>query len=789
MNIQSSQTAPSDQGSFCERSIDLQGKKLIFQTGKVAKQADGAVLASMGETVILSTVVVSRFPSESQGFAPLSVSYREMFSAAGKIPGGFVKREGKMSDHEVLVSRLIDRSIRPLIAKDFNYEIQVISTVLSYDPACDPVAVAMLSASAAIAMSGVPIKEVVASTRIGMVDDLLIVNPSAEQLRSSKVDMVLTGGSKDVFMLEGSARELSEEKLADLLRKGSEIISPIIGLIEELRDLAGKKLNYSKVEASSKEDSILSSYEAEIVKGFEIGSKVARAEYFSALKSKIMQKFDGASDAEISSALIQAMHKLARASILNSGKRFGGRGLNEIREISSEVGLLPRTHGSSLFTRGDTQALASVTLGTAEDEQVVDGIYGDLRESFLLHYMFPPYSTGECGVIRAPGRREIGHGRLALKAVHPVMPEKAKFPYTVRVVAEITESDGSSSQATICATILALMDAGVPIRSMVSGIAMGLIKEGDKVAILSDIAADEDYLGDMDFKVAGTEAGITAIQMDSKIGGISADILEKALLQSKEGRLHILSQMQKTISTPRVDLSAYAPVITVITIAKADIKSLIGPGGKVIKDICEKSGSKISVSDSGEVQIGSPNADLLKLALKLIKGVTGEEAEVGAKFEGRVVKIIDSGIFVNYSGSKDGFVHISEISDTRVFDISEHVQEGDTVPVTVIGFDKGRVRLSIKACDDHSGYLRKNNAGRSRQGGAESRGVGSRGGDFRSGESRGGEFRGEPRGGEFRGRHREVRERTEFSGESGFRSRDNRMKRRREDSPRGPRQR
>lgn len=734
MNIQSKQVDPSSKSSFFERSIEWYGKELILQSGRIAKQADASILASMGETLILTTAVISREPVEDQGFLPLSVSYREMFSAAGKIPGGFVKREGKLSDHEVLVSRLIDRSIRPLIEKGFRNEVQVISTVLSYDPSCDPVILAMIGASAAIAVSGAPIKELVAAARLGMIGDSLVVNPSAEQLKKSKLDLILSGGKADILMLEGSARELPESTITSCLHKGSEVIAPVIDIIQEFKDFIGKDFAYAKAESASDVDSILSSYKDDILEGFKIGSKIPRAEYFASLQSKAAQS---APDLK-PEVFLNAVQSLARSSILETGKRFGGRGLAEIREISCEVGILPRVHGSSLFTRGDTQVFASVTLGTAEDEQIVDGIYGDVRESFLLHYMFPPYSTGECGAMRAPGRREIGHGRLALKAVHPLMPEKSKFPYTVRVVAEITESDGSSSQATICAATLALMDAGVPLRSMVSGIAMGLVKEGQKVAVLSDIAADEDYFGDMDFKVAGTEEGITALQMDSKIGGISIEILEATLLQAKEGRMHILSEMSKVIKAPRVDLSPHAPVVTVITISKSDIKSLIGPGGRVIKEICEKSSSKINVSDAGEVQIGAPNAERMKAAVDLVRKVIGEEVTVGSRFDGKVVNVIDSGVFVNYSGAKDGFVHISEITNTRVSDIGEYLQEGDRVPVMVIGFDKGRVRLSIKACEGHEPYLRKS---------------GDSGQDFR--------------GGEFRSRRGE---RTEF-GSSDFRSR------------------
>jgi polyribonucleotide nucleotidyltransferase len=685
------------------RSIDWSGKELTLETGKLARQADGAVLARMGETVVLTTVVFSKEKAESQGFLPLSVHYREMFSASGKIPGGFMKREGKPSDGEVLVSRLIDRSIRPLFAKDFSYEIQVISTVLSYDPSADPSVLAIIGASAAIAISGLPVSQIIGAVKLGMKGEAVLVNPTSSELKDSRLDLVISGFDNSVVMLESASKELSEEAVAGAVETGMKALNPVIELISEMKKSVGKATFAFDYLASndSHVESIVSSYGSSIVEGLHLSVKSERVAYFTSLKAKVIKALEASHSLEdIKRAFSSAINRVMRNMIVTEGKRIGGRASDAIRNISCEAGMLPRAHGSAVFTRGDTQALATVTLGTSEDEQVVDSMSGDLRESFLLQYSFPPYSVGECGAFRSPGRREVGHGRLALKAIIGVMPKKSDFPYTVRVVSEVTESDGSSSQATVCAAVLSLMDAGVPIREMVAGIAMGLIKDKNKNVILSDISGDEDNFGDIDLKVAGTKKGVTALQMDSAILGIDLHTIKEVLSQAKEGRMHILSEMAKVLSAPREKLSSYAPLMTTITIKKEEIRDLIGPGGRSIKDICEKTKSKINVSDDGVVQISSPSKESMQLALESIRSVTGEGVKVGVVFSGKIVKIIDSGVFVNFSGPKDGFVHISEIADERISSIYDYVSEGDVSKFVVIGVDKGRVRLSMKAVNE-----------------------------------------------------------------------------------------
>ncbi len=685
------------------RSIDWFGKELTLESGKFARQADGSVLSRMGETVVLTTVVFSKEKFENQGFLPLSVHYREMFSASGKIPGGFMKREGKPSDGEVLVSRLIDRSIRPIFPKDFCYEIQVISTVLSYDPSADPSILAIIGASAAIAISGLPVNNLIGAVKLGMKGENVIVNPTPAELKDSRLDLVVSGFEGSIMMLESASKELSEEVIASAVETGMNALNQVIGLVSDMQKAVGKKAITFDALANndSQIEKIVNTYGAHVVEGLHLSVKSERVAYFVNLKAKVVKDLEASYSVEdVKRAFSSAVNRIMRNMIVTEGKRIGGRAADTIRNISSEVGVLPRAHGSAVFTRGDTQALATVTLGTSEDEQVVDSMAGDLRENFLLQYSFLPYSVGECGALRSPGRREVGHGRLALKAIIGVMPKKADFPYTVRVVSEITESDGSSSQATICASVLSLMDAGVPIREMVSGIAMGLIKEKNKTVILSDISGDEDNFGDMDFKVAGTKKGITAVQMDSAVLGIDLDTIKAVLSQAKNGRMHILSEMGKVLSTHRENLSSYAPLMTTITIKKEEIRDLIGPGGRSIKDICEKTKSKINVSDDGVVQISSPSKENMQLALESIRSVTGEGVKVGAVFSGKIVKIIDSGVFVNFSGPKDGFVHISEIADERISSIYDYVSEGDVSKFVVIGVDKGRVRLSMKAVNE-----------------------------------------------------------------------------------------
>jgi polyribonucleotide nucleotidyltransferase len=722
------------------RSIDWFGKELTLESGKLARQADGAVVARMGETIVLTTVVFSKEKLENEGFLPLSVHYKEMFSAAGKIPGGFMKREGKPSDIEVLVSRLIDRSVRPLFGKDFGYEIQVVSTVLSYDPSCDPSILAILGASSAIAISGLPVSKIVGAVKLGMKGENVIINPGFGEIKDGSLDLVISGCSGSVVMLESVSKELPEETLSLAIETGLKAIEPVIALISEMKKHVGK--SEFAFDTTKRDDSavkiIANAYGSLIMEGLKISAKSERVAYFSHLKTKVIKDLEKDHSAEnLKRDFSYAMNQLMRSQILNNGIRIGGRSADTIRDISSEVGMLPRAHGSALFTRGDTQALATVTLGTSEDEQVIDSMAGDLRESFLLQYSFPPYSVGECGAFRGPGRREVGHGRLALKAILGVMPKKSDFPYTVRVVSEVTESDGSSSQATVCAAVLSLMDAGVPIREMVSGIAMGLIKHQEQTVILSDISGDEDNFGDMDLKVAGTKKGITALQMDSAVFGIDIETIRSILAQGKKGRMHILAEMSKVISAPRDKLSAYAPLMTTITIKKEEIRDLIGPGGRSIKDICERTKAKINVSDDGVVQISAPSKESMQVALDSIRSATGEGIKVGAVFTGKIVKIIDSGVFVNFSGSKDGFVHISEIADERISSIYDYVSEGDVSKFVVIGVDKGRVRLSMKAVNEDGTVSNIDRPDRRKSGDSDSSGSRfNKGGDSESRFSR-----------------------------------------------------
>jgi len=685
------------------RTIDWFGKELTLESGKLARQADGSVLVRMGETIVLTTVVFSKEQVVNEGFFPLSVHYREMFSAAGKIPGGFMKREGKPSDTEILISRLIDRSVRPIFAKDFCHEVQVVSTVLSYEPNYDPAILGILGASAAIAISGLPMINPVGAVKLSMKGENVIVNPTISELKDSHLDLVLAGCNGSVIMLESASKEVSEESLLVALDVGMKALAPVIEVISDMQKHVGKTgVNFHPVVNHDEHvQSLVRTYGASILEGLNIGSKKARTSHFMHLKAKVMADLaEKHSKEELSKAFSEALSHTMRSSILKEGLRLGGRSSDTIRNITCEVGMLPRTHGSALFTRGDTQALATVTLGTSEDEQVVDSMSGDARESFLLQYAFPPYAVGESGAFRGPGRREVGHGRLALKAVSSVMPKKSEFPYTVRVVSEITESDGSSSQATICAAILSLMDAGVPVREMVAGIAMGLIKEDNNHVVLSDISGEEDGFGDMDLKVAGTKKGITALQMGSSVFGISVEIIGQVLAQGKTGRMHILSEMSKALSAPRNHLSPYAPLMQTVTIKKEEIRDLIGPGGRSIKDICEKTKAKINVSDDGLVQVSAPNKESMNAALESIKSVTGEGVKIGAVYSGKIVKIIDSGVFVNFAGPKDGFVHISEIANERISSIYDYVSEGDVSKFVVIGVDKGRVRLSMKAVNE-----------------------------------------------------------------------------------------
>ena len=707
-----------------EKSIDWAGKKLTLQTGKVAKQADGAILAQMGDTVVLVSVVFDKKPSENKGFFPLSVTYKEMFSSAGKIPGGFIKRETKPSDKEVLISRLIDRSVRPMFSKGFEHEVQVIANVISYDPNNDPAVLSMVGVSAALAISSIPLKGIVGAARIGFINEAVVINPTAEELKRSKLDLVISGEKNRVGMVESSALEFAEESIISCIKQGLSAFDPVIDMINDLKAQVGvEEFSYSQNVVNDSENlsnELSKQYGQDIESNLTFTTKRERNKAFSLLESKIIAEMKASGsdikDEIVTDALNKAQEKSMRSNILNGNGRIAGRGSEQIREISSEVGLLPRTHGSALFTRGETQALAVITLGTTEDEQVVDGISGDARENFFLHYSFPPYSVGECGALRAPGRREIGHGCLASKALKSIMPKQSVFPYTVRINSEVTESNGSSSQATICSSVLSLMDAGVPIKSMVAGIAMGLIKEGGDYVILSDISGEEDQIGDMDFKVAGTEKGITALQMDSKIN-IELNILLEALVQAKAGRLSILQKMSAVLSKARDKVSEYAPIIDTLKINRDGIKDLIGPGGRVIREICETTGAKINVGDDGDVNIAAPNQSKMNAALELIKKAIGMDIEIGGKFDGKVVKIISAGIFVSFGDStKDGFVHISEIAEGHVDNIYDHIEEGQKVKVVVLNIESGKIRLSIKRFDESSETIKaeaRNNSDRS----------------------------------------------------------------------------
>src|SRR6266478_4728317 len=683
------------------------GRRLILETGKVARQADGAVMATYGETTVLCTAVASRSAKPGQDFFPLTVNYQEKTFAAGKIPGGFFKREGRPSEKETLVSRLIDRPIRPLFAPGFLNETQVVCTVLSHDLENDPDIVALVGASAALTLSGIPFYGPIGGARVGHIDGKYVINPKVEDLAKSSLDLVVAGTSEGVLMVESEAKELPEDVMLGAVMFGHQHFQPVIQAIIELAEVAAKEPwqppakseRYDSIKAQLKDgwwDDIGSAY-AEI-------SKQARSNKLDAAKKRIVEVFTDPNDAALALKLFKDLEKdIVRGAILKTGKRIDGRDTKTVRQIVSEVGVLPRAHGSALFTRGETQAMAIATLGTGEDEQFVDALQGTYKETFLLHYNFPPFSVGETGRLGSPGRREVGHGKLAWRAIHPMLPPHHEFPYTIRVVSEITESNGSSSMATVCGTSLALMDAGVPLRRPVAGIAMGLILEDKKYAVLSDILGDEDHLGDMDFKVAGTDKGVTALQMDIKIAGITEEIMKVALSQAKDGRIHILGEMGKALTAARAELGAHAPRIEVIAIPVDKIREVIGAGGKVIREIVEKTGAKIDISDDGTIKIASANAESIRAAINWIKSIASEP-EVGHIYDGTVVKVVDFGAFVNFFGSKDGLVHISQLAPRRVQKVTDVVKEGDRVKVKLLGFDeRGKVRLSMKVVDQATG--------------------------------------------------------------------------------------
>jgi polyribonucleotide nucleotidyltransferase len=675
------------------------GRTLAIETGAVARQADGAVIVTYGETSVLATVVGAKQPKAGVDFFPLSVHYQERYCATGKIPGGYGKREGRPSEKETLVSRLIDRPIRPLFFDGFNNETQVIVTVLSHDRETDSDIPAIIAASAALTISGMPFMGPIAAAKVGFIGGNYVLNPTISQLKTSDLDLVVAATADAVMMVESEAKELSEEQMLDAVTFGHNQMQPVIDLIIDLAEEVGKSpwALPEKMNASLLSDVKLKT-ESDLRAAFNIISKQERSTRLDEIKSALMASY--AEQSEYSEMDIYACFKkieqdIVRGQILDTGKRIDGRDLTTVRPILAQTGIVPRVHGSALFTRGETQALVIATLGTEDDEVMIDALEGTYREPFMLHYNFPPYSVGECGRMGSVGRREIGHGKLAWRAVHPVLPSKAEFPYTMRIVSEITESNGSSSMATVCGASLALMDAGVPVKSPIAGVAMGLIKEGEKFAVLTDILGDEDHLGDMDFKVAGTINGITSLQMDIKISGITQEIMQIALTQAKSGRFTILDEMSKAI-TQANSFSPNAPRIEVMKIPVDKIRDVIGSGGKVIRDIVEKSGAKIDLADDGTVKIASSDSNAIAIARGIIEGIT-MEPEVGKIYDGKVVKVMDFGAFVNFMGAKDGLVHVSMMADHRISKPSDIVKEGDLVKVKVIGFDdRGKIRLSMK---------------------------------------------------------------------------------------------
>jgi len=683
------------------------GKTLTLETGRIARQADGAVLATLGETVVLCAVTAAKSVKEGQDFFPLTVHYQEKFSAAGRIPGGFFKREGRPTEHETLTSRLIDRPIRPLFPEGFYNEVNVIAQVLSYDGENEPDVLALVAASAALTLSGVPFMGPIAGGRVGYVDGEYVLNPS-RNIEGSKLDLVAAGTSDAVLMVESEAHELPEEVMLGAVmfvhENGKKVIDAIIRLAEKAaKDPWELKLDDG---ADAKKAALKKLVGKDIEAAYKLTVKQERVAALDAAREKAKASFADAEPAEklkLGKLVKKLEADIVRGAILKDGRRIDGRGKEDIRPILAEVQVLPRTHGSALFTRGETQAIVTTTLGTADDEQMIDAIYGISHEHFLLHYNFPPYSVGEVGRFGAPGRREVGHGKLAWRALRPVLPTKEEFPYTMRVISDITESNGSSSMATVCGGSLALMDAGVPLKRPVSGIAMGLILEGKDFAVISDILGDEDHLGDMDFKVAGTELGVTSLQMDIKVAGITEEIMRVALNQAKAGRAHILGEMNKALDGTRTEMSAHAPRIETMSIPKDKIREVIGTGGKVIREIVAETGAKVDIEDDGTIKIASSDLSKIEAAKNWIIGIVAEP-EVGKVYNGKVVSMVDFGAFVNFMGAKDGLVHISEIKDERVAKVSDVLTEGQEVKVKVLGVDdRGKVRLSMRLVNQETG--------------------------------------------------------------------------------------
>ena len=689
------------------KTIEWGGRTLSLESGRVARQADGAVLARYGDTVVLATAVGARKPKDGIDFFPLTVNYQEKYSAAGRIPGGFFKREGRPTEKETLVSRLIDRPIRPLFVDGYKNETQVILTLLSHDLENDGDVLAMVAASAALTISGLPFLGPIGAAKVGYKDGEYILNPTLSEIKETDLELVVAGTAEGVMMVESEAHELSEEVMLGAVKFGHESFQPVIDMIIDFAEDCAKDpidLPEPAPELADCAAAVKAQAEAALTEAYKHTVKQDRVEAIGAAKTAakeaLAEQFD---EGMIGGALKELEKDIVRGGILDTGVRIDGRDTKTVRPIVSETTVLPRTHGSSVFTRGETQALVTTTLGTAQDEQIIDSIEGEYRSHFMLHYNFPPYSVGETGRMGGAGRREIGHGKLAWRALRPLLPAKDDFPYTIRVLSEVTESNGSSSMATVCGSSLSMMDAGVPLRRACAGIAMGLIKEGERFAVLSDILGDEDHLGDMDFKVAGTSEGITSLQMDIKITSITPEIMEIALEQAKGGRMHILGEMAKALDTAREELSPHAPQMETIKINKDKIREVIGTGGKVIREITEKTGASVDIEEDGTIKVSATNQDSIAAAIEWIKGIAADP-EVGTIYRGKVVKCVDFGAFVNFLGSRDGLVHISNLTEGRVAKTTDVINEGDEVYVKCIGFDdRGKVKLSMKEVDQETG--------------------------------------------------------------------------------------
>ena len=695
----------------CRKEMEWGGRKLVLETGKVARQAEGAVLVTYGETEVLATVCAAKEVKADQDFFPLTVNYQEKYYATGKVPGGFMKREGKPSEREVLISRLIDRPIRPLFPDAFKNEVQVICTVLSHDQQTDSDIPAMIAASAALTISGIPFLGPIGAAKVGYIDGQFVLNPTIEQMPNTNLELSVAGTSEGVLMVESEANELSEETMLNAVMFGFESFQPVIKMIKELKAEAGKP-DWEAPAFPPEFDALYARIEKEFIgkyeEAFKVTDKLKRGELVGQASEEVKATIDPENELEmryVGDAIEKLMHKVVREKVLTTGHRIDGRDTKTVRPIQCEVDVLPCAHGSALFTRGETQAMVVTTLGTGDDAQVVDGLMNEYKEDFMLNYNFPPFSVGECGRIGSPGRREIGHGKLAWRAIHPMMPKnKDTFPYTVRVVSEIMESNGSSSMATVCGTTMSLMAAGVPMEKPVAGIAMGLIKEDDgRVAVLTDILGDEDHLGDMDFKVAGTKDGVTALQMDIKITSITKEIMQTALAQAHEGRIHILGEMAKAIAEPRPHVSDRAPRIIAIKIPVDKIREVIGSGGKVIREITEKTNTKIDIADDGVIKIASVKKEDGEAALDWIMGIVAEPEE-GKIYHGVITKIMDFGAFVRFLGTTEGLVHISEVKNERIASVSDFYKEGDAIWVKCLGTDnRGKIKLSAKRVNQETG--------------------------------------------------------------------------------------